>query len=157
MDRAEQVQRLIEIMERMNRQIGSRLPEEWPDAELTMPQLRTLVLLSNGPLRMSDIAAQTGSSHSATTAMIDRLVEKGLVHRTHDSKDRRVVICELTPAGTRTINQIWRIHQDRIERIVATLTDQDLATVLRAMEILAGASERMATREEMVELRAASD
>jgi DNA-binding MarR family transcriptional regulator len=42
----------------------------WSGLELTMPQFRTLLLLSRGPHRMSDIAAFLQTGLSATTGLI---------------------------------------------------------------------------------------
>ena len=64
-----------------------------------MLQFRTLVLLSQGPQRMGNIAAHLVSSLSSATSMIDRLVDKSLVEREPDPDDRLVEICQLTSQG----------------------------------------------------------
>ena len=91
----ELIERLSRASERISMQMRSASIQDWPDIELTMPQLRTLVLLSHGPQRMGEIAAALGISLPATTNMIVRLEGKGLVERVHDRDDRRVVRCHL--------------------------------------------------------------
>lgn len=140
--RETRIERMLELMDRVARQMRPDLSEQWPEVELTMPQMKTLILLSNGPLRMSDIADQIGSSYSATTAMIDRLVEKGLVNREHSTADRRVVTCRLNERGVETLDAFWQIQNDRMREIVSVLSPSEADKVIEALEILSGSHER---------------
>jgi DNA-binding MarR family transcriptional regulator len=107
-----------------------------------MPQFRALDLLVKSPLRMSEIAAALGTSLQATTSLIDRLVDKGLVERGHDAADRRVVICHLTPAGQSEMNRFFRMGQARLELLIDLLTDEELDTVISAFVTLGEAALR---------------
>lgn len=115
---------------------------DWPDVELTMPQLKTLVSLVEGPLRMGDVASQSGISHSAATAMIDRLVDKELVTRTHDEHDRRVVVCELSENGRRFVERIWRVREESLRKLSHHMTDDELQTVIASLRIMIQAAAR---------------
>lgn len=138
------VEQLGRLVDQFDRNIRQGAPAAWPNIDLTLPQIRTLASLSDGPERMSDIAAQSGTSLSAATAMIDRLVEKGLVARSHDRRDRRVVICELTDAGRETLRSLWSIRQDSLRKLAEHMSADELQTVIAALEILVRASERAA-------------
>src|SRR4051812_50175053 len=62
------------------------------DADVTLPQFRTLVVLAaRGPQRAVDVAAELGVNPSTGTRMCDRLVRKGLIRRTRATGDRRGV------------------------------------------------------------------
>ncbi len=117
-------------------------PTEWSDVELTMPQFRALDLLVSEPHRMSEIAASLGTSLQATTSLVDRLVDKGLVERAHDTADRRVVICRLTPSGMTEMDRFYRMGQARLDVLVDLLTDDELETVISAFGILSEAALR---------------
>ena len=140
----ELTQRFIESAHQMYAQVRSEPTEEWTELELTMPQFRTLLLLSREPQRMGAIAGQLNSSQSAATSMIDRLVVKSLVVRVPDKDDRRVVACQLTASGREEIERLWRISQMRIRRIADHLTTDELRTVIEAMELLYLAGQRVA-------------
>jgi DNA-binding MarR family transcriptional regulator len=116
---------------------------EWSEMELTIPQYRALHLLVAGPQRMTEVAAALGTSMQATTSLIDRLVEKGLVVREHDTVDRRVVLCHLTPFGHAEVDRIYRIGQARLELLVDVLTDAELELMLSSFAILAEAALRL--------------
>ena len=108
--RQELTDRFTESAEYLNRQLHSGRLDEWEGLEMTIPQIRTLVLLERmGPLRMGNIAIYLGRALSATTTVMDRLVEKGLVDRVADPSDRRVVICQLSESGEQAIKRFWRI------------------------------------------------
>ena len=141
--REQRIQLMIELMDRVARQMRPDLSEQWPEVELTMPQMKTLILLANGPLRMSDIADQIGSSYSATTAMIDRLVEKQLVEREHGTADRRVVTCRLNERGAETLDAFWRVQNHRMREIATVLDADEIDTVIKALEILSESQNRL--------------
>lgn len=142
--REARVEHMIELMDRVAREMRPDLAEKWPEVELTMPQMKTLILLSNGPLRMSDVADQIGSSYSATTAMIDRLVEKGLVEREHGTTDRRVVTCRLNERGSKTLDDFWNIQNNRMREMASVLSSEEIEIVIKALDILSTSQQRIA-------------
>ncbi len=135
----ELVERLSRVTDRLSMQMRIASDQDWPDIELTMPQLRTLVLLYRGPQRMGDVAAALGISLPATTNMIVRLEAKGLVERVHDQDDRRVVICSLTPEGRNQSEALWNVHRQRIAAVADILTTEEMTMVVAAMELLSAA------------------
>ena len=133
----ELTERFIELVEQINQCMHSRPLEEWPDLELTIPQIKTLTLLRHqGPQRMGSIATYLGSTLSSSTSIIDHLVDKGLVERVPDPDDRRVVICQLTPRGQEATEQFWRIGRTRVVELTERLDIEELEIVVRAMELL---------------------
>ena len=135
-------QELIEHLESIlsHRRSGS-IPA-WSGLDLTMPQARTLFYLVDGPLRVSGIAGRLAVEMPSATAMIDRLVFKGLVERSQDSADRRAVVCSLTPAGRDAVETFWSLRASKTERLVSVLSTQELEVVVPAMRIMAEAVTR---------------
>ncbi len=140
--KARLVHQFVKLVERMFLRMGSSPPKEWSDLDLTMPQMRTMVLLAQGPRRMSELAEALSIALSSATSMIDRLLNKGLVERIPDSHDRRLVLCQLTRHGRDEMERVWRIERQRITALAHALTEEELETVLHSMEILAAALER---------------
>lgn len=140
--RAELTRHLIDMMSRSSFELRGIDEPEWPQVELTMPQLRTLVFLRTAPQRMSDIAAMLGSGLSSATSMIERLESKGLVQRIHDPHDRRVVRCHLSDQGTAELERFWRVQTSKMQVVADILSHEELAKVVEAMEILVAAIER---------------
>lgn len=72
---------------------------------LSMPQYRLLALLSDGSAAATALADRLAVSRPSITALVDGLVERGLVERQADAADRRRVSHVLTPVGQRTLAQ----------------------------------------------------
>lgn len=138
----ELTERLVDLVERISAQMRPEPGEEWSDLELTMPQFKAVCLLGRGPERMGNIAGYLSTSMSSATTMIDRLVDKGLVERTPDASDRRVVTCQLTPKGREEMDRFLRINELRLTRMAGRLTPDELQKVVEAMEILCEAAQR---------------
>jgi DNA-binding MarR family transcriptional regulator len=69
---------------------------------ITRTDLRVLDFLSRGgPARAGQVADVAGLTSGATTTVIDRLEQAGLVRRCPDPRDGRRVVVEPTPTGTR--------------------------------------------------------
>ena len=136
------VEEMGDLVQRMYAQCRSESTEGWTELELTMPQLHTMALLSQGPQRMGVIAWRLNSSQSAATSMIDRLVDKDLVVRVPAKDDRRVVACQLTGTGREEMERLWRINRMRIAKMADYLTIEELRRGGEAMELLCLAGQR---------------
>ena len=135
--REELIERFVASVDFLHRQMRIDRLNEWQQIELTIPQVKTLFLLENaGPSRMGSIAGSLGIAVSATTTVVDRLVERGLVMRLADPKDRRVVICELTERGRQAAENFWRIGRDRVRAALEQLTTDQLINLVPGLEML---------------------
>ena len=82
----------------------------WAGRGTTLPQLTVLHLISAlAPVTLTELAQALGTKPPATSAMVDRLVHAGLVHRGADPHDhRRVQLTVLVPARVNSsINSAW--------------------------------------------------
>jgi len=74
--------------------------------EISMAQLHAIhTVRLNGPLAMGVLAEKLGISAPSASAMVDRLVEKGILCRKHCTKDRRRVVVSISPAAVSGIEQ----------------------------------------------------
>ena len=118
---------ILRASENIFHAIGINIPPEWLTTDMTVAQLRILLLLhTEGPSRMSSIAAKLGIAVSTATGIIDNLVKKELVARSTAPEDRRVVICALSSMGQEIINRIWTQGQLQMERLMRGLSIEQL-------------------------------
>lgn len=135
--REQLTEHFIELAEFLTRVLHVEALEEWRSIDMTIPQIKTMVLLQSvHRVRMGGIASYLGSTLSASTSIVDRLVDKGLVDRTSDPDDRRVVVCQLTEAGYDAINKFWQIEPDTIEPVVRQFDCDELKTVVEALALI---------------------
>lgn len=121
------VGRILKKAEEIFQGVRPIIPSEWLTSDITVAQLRVLlVLYTRGPSRMSAIASCVGIAISTATSIVDNLVKKGLVIRSDDAEDRRLVICELSPEGQALINRLWMLSRGQIEKLLQGLTLEQL-------------------------------
>ena len=132
--------RFVRVAEQLNRQMHSGQLDEWEGMDMTIPQIRTLVLLERvDSAHMTDIAIYIGRALSATTTVVDRLVERGLVDRVSDPNDRRLVMCELTDTGRQVLERFWLIGRDRLQMVADLLDDEQLVKAVEGLELVSWA------------------
>jgi len=124
------------------------IPPEWLTSDITVAQLRVLlVLYTGGPSRMSSIASSIGIAISTATSIVDNLVKKGLVIRSDAPEDRRLVICTLSSEGQALINRLWMLSRGQIEKLLQGLTLEQLRKTAEVLGfILASAKESIEAR-----------
>jgi len=82
-------------------------------------------LLHKGPLTISAIGEKVLLKSASMTAAIDRLEERGLVHRSLSAEDRRVRLVGLTGEGKRFIAGLFEQHVEDLERVSRELTEKE--------------------------------
>jgi len=131
------VRQILQRAEDIYNMFSPGIPVEWFSSDLTVAQLRVLLVLqSSGASRMSDIASILDVALPTATGIVDKLVKKELVIREADLQDRRLVICRLSDAGQELINRLWTFGQFQMERLLNGLTEEELEKAAEVAEIL---------------------
>lgn len=108
---------------------------------LTVPQFRMLVVLdTNGATSLTRLAEQLAVNPSTAMRMVDRLSAAGMVERTPDPEDRRVVRLVATDAGRRVVHAVTERRQAEITSIVASMPHEDRSAMVRALQAFADAA-----------------
>jgi DNA-binding MarR family transcriptional regulator len=117
----------------------------WGDLDLTMSQLKTIMLLvETEGLTGRDLAERLGIGPSAVTALVDRLVQRGYARREEDRADRRVSWARPTAKSTELFERLHATHRERLAEVLATLSPESLALVAQAITTLELAATRQA-------------
>lgn len=115
-----------------------QLLEEARSRGLTMAQYTTLRLLSDGTgRRMSDLADYLDLTGGAATALIEKLVERGLVARQEDPHDKRAVLVTLCPAGLALVEETYELQRRRLADRLAAFSPAERYMVTGGIETLA--------------------
>lgn len=133
----ELVEHVLDVANRVFRELLPIIPTEVLRFDLTMPQLKVVLLLYvNGAMRMSDIASSLGVSLATATGVVDRLVERDTVLREADPNDRRVVLCRLSEKGEDLTAVLWQSARERARQLLAAMTPTRLRMLNEALEAL---------------------
>ena len=136
------IENILQLTDKVFRQLLPILPLEWIHLDLTMSQLKVVLLLFiSGHLRMGDIASELQVSLATATGVVDRLVERNLLIRNGDPNDRRVVLCQLSNEGEKLIRDLWQLSQKRAGDLMIALDTPQLLLISEALQVLMHASE----------------
>src|SRR3954454_9851321 len=93
------------------------------------------------PTTVMDLAAHMGVTAATMSVSIDRLERKGYVVRLKDAKDRRRVHVRLTTAGVRVREASSVLDPERVEALVARLTEEERTRAFDGLALLAKAAQ----------------
>ena len=95
---------------KLARQVNIPLSE----INLSLPQYRVLAFLDEGGVAPSDLAGHLSVSRPSVTALMDGLINRGLVERHPDPDDGRRVTHHLTGEGRSALERADRAVGDRL-------------------------------------------
>jgi DNA-binding MarR family transcriptional regulator len=94
------------------------------------------------PTSVLELARHMGVTPGTMSLAIDRLERKGYVVRLRDTTDRRRVHVRLTGAGVRVRSAASVLDPERVEAVLAHLTEDERARAIHGLELLARASQQ---------------
>jgi DNA-binding MarR family transcriptional regulator len=98
-----------------------------PNLNMTIGQLHCLRTIGRlGEPTMSEVADAMGLHPSTVTLLVDGLVEHGLVARSADPADRRIVRVRETAKGRKNHEKNMARMKERMASLLSGLTDDDL-------------------------------
>jgi len=109
-------------------------------AGLTVPRFSVLVELAatpQGRLSLCEIGRRCLKSPPNITAIVDRLEAAGMVRRSRDDADRRVVLAEITDHGRQALDVAAPRVLAAERRALEALSDSDRAALTELLERVA--------------------
>ena len=103
---------------------------------ITTEQFSVLAAVKSrgGSLRPTDLASILERSVNSMSMLVDRMVKAGLVRRTRDRIDRRVVRVTLTSKGTNAIERAIPEGWDFIQKILSPISYKDKQALAGMLE-----------------------
>jgi len=108
------------------------LEERHHDQPPTPAQLQLAIELAHdGPATVSELAHRLGVSAPAASLLVDRMSEHGLVERTRDTEDRRVVWVRLTPAAQAIADALLGAWRERLTVFLEEMPEAEREAFVR--------------------------
>jgi DNA-binding MarR family transcriptional regulator len=107
---------------------------------ITTEQFAVLAALRSrgGSLRPTDLASILERSPNSVSMLVDRMVKAGLVKRTRDRIDRRVVRVTATSKGENAVGPAGPAGWEFIQKILSPLSENERHTLVDVLERLKG-------------------
>lgn len=93
-----------------------------------------------GGMRQNTLARHMGIEGPSLVRLLDQLCAAGLVLRCDDPDDRRAKTLALTAKGRAIIVRLESVLDEMRNRVLAKVSDQDVAATLRVLEAIAEAT-----------------
>lgn len=104
---------------------------------LSMPQMMALRRIHyRGDCNISSISDELGITSAASSQLLDRLVQQGLVIRSEHPQDRRNKQLVLSEKGERVLREGLRARQRWLQTLIERLNDEERQKVSEALHIL---------------------
>ncbi len=116
--------------------------------DITLTQYNALQILKQHnpkPLSTLHLREEMLEKMSDTPKIVDRLLKKGLVHKTPCPHDRRLVDITITEAGLELLNRIEQ-QQDGMQEITGSLSDNEVQQLNQLLSKLRLAPKRQKTK-----------
>ncbi|PWW39687.1 MULTISPECIES: MarR family winged helix-turn-helix transcriptional regulator [Paenibacillus] len=121
------------VTKRFDTQIRERLGQT-----ITTDQFCALRLIEEKPLcTPSDLAELLCVGKSSITALVNKLVDRDLVHRAGDERDRRVVYLTLTDNGREVYRETEQEIQQILEPYLVHFKPEEVQNFIESFEKLA--------------------
>jgi DNA-binding MarR family transcriptional regulator len=116
---------------------------------LSIIGFQVLALLEmHDAMPMSRLAEELDVALPNATGIVKRMAERGLVERTHDEEDRRVVRVGLTDGGRQLIGEMEAGRRKRMTALIGALDARQQRRLLQAVRDLHAAARTLEQHEE---------
>lgn len=143
-----QITELLQALRQCLRLYQQVVQRELKASDLTFVQIQVIrILKENGPLSLREVSEQLNSSMSSLSGVIDRLEKIGLVSRSRDQKDRRVIWIDITEK-CRSLIKKFPVNQAYLFRkYMGDMTKEDVIQLTQQLQKLAKNLEQGVTDE----------
>ncbi|NWL10938.1 MarR family winged helix-turn-helix transcriptional regulator [Paenarthrobacter nitroguajacolicus] len=108
-----------------------------PEGDLTAAQLSLLSMISDGGLRVGDIAKNLGIKVPSATEQIIKLERAGLVTRKQDPDDSRAVQVVITEVGTAAVASANQRRNAMVAELLQDLSQDEIEHLAAALPVIA--------------------
>lgn len=142
MEKGEVIKEVFELYRRVNRTMRQHGPDAWMQLNLTILQVKSLFFITNhGFTNFKNLATALKVTPSNLTGVIDRLVEQGLVSRTENPEDRRMMVLKATEKGESLVGELRERRMSYLTKALTDLAPEELQAIKRGLALLARAAE----------------
>jgi DNA-binding MarR family transcriptional regulator len=126
---------VLEIPGRTAARLGRQVDSALARVDLTSAQYRMLFQLADGAEASTMLAHKLEVSAPSVTAVVDGLVNRGLIVRTPSDLDRRKVSLDLTDEGRRVLIAADESVNDRLMAIAGRLDEERAAKLMEDLPL----------------------
>ncbi len=102
---------------------------------VNMSQLKAMTAFSeDSPLSMGELCKMANIKMPSMTEVVDRFEKEGLLERTRDDEDRRVVKVKMTAKGKKMHKEVLKRRADELTKMFGVLTTKDRSRLVNSLK-----------------------
>jgi MarR family transcriptional regulator, organic hydroperoxide resistance regulator len=141
MEKTELINEIIDLQRQSNKILGRFAAEPWIELGLTIAQLKSLFfIVDKEKTCFKKLAEALKVTPPNVTGIIDRLVEQGLVSRTENPEDRRIMLLQATQKGQNLLNTLKENRTNQMTKILDQLNGDELSGLALGLNALVKAA-----------------
>lgn len=130
MEKTDLISSIINLQRQTNRVMGRFSAEPWIELGLTIAQLKSLFfIVDRGKTSFKKLAEALRVTPPNVTGIVDRLVDQGLVSRTENPDDRRIMLLQATEKGQGLLSTLKTNSDKEMARVLEQLTEDELSSL----------------------------
>jgi DNA-binding MarR family transcriptional regulator len=123
-------------------------PRAWLSLDLTMAQLKAVMLIvDSGGVPSRTLAERLGTTRSAITPLVDRLVAQGLVRREPHARDRRMAWVRPTAKAEAVQQMLLQTRRPVLQRVWDDVPADARVALMRSLTTLLASAQRVLARQ----------
>ncbi|MBP2001193.1 DNA-binding MarR family transcriptional regulator [Paenibacillus shirakamiensis] len=131
------IERYINASFQVTKKLNSEILDAF-GADITLEQFQIMYSIrAKGTATSTELADEFCVGKSSITAMITRLVDRGLIERTRDLQDRRIVYLSLTDEGTIVFHNAYNQVQSVVSSYLVHFSQEEIDAFIVTFEKLA--------------------
>jgi MarR family transcriptional regulator, organic hydroperoxide resistance regulator len=135
MGKTEMIREILFLQSEVDHIVKRFTAEPWIELKMTIAQLKSLFFIAEkGKTNFKKLADALGVTPPNITGIIDRLVEQGLVSRTENIEDRRVMLLQMTGKGLTLVNNLHENRFNNLNNLMINMTEDDLCSLMKGMK-----------------------
>jgi MarR family transcriptional regulator, organic hydroperoxide resistance regulator len=135
MGKTEMIREILFLQSEVDHIVKRFTAEPWIELKMTIAQLKSLFFIAEkGKTNFKKLADALGVTPPNITGIVDRLVEQGLVSRTENIEDRRVMLLQMTDKGLTLVNNLHENRFNNLNNLMINMSEDDLYSLMKGMK-----------------------
>jgi len=128
----EAIYEVIRKFSQLGRECSHEISEKLGVCELQDNQLYYLKIIDRAmDITCGELAGQLNITKPSVTAIINKLIELGVVEKSRCTRDKRIHYIKLTEKGRNITRLEYLSHQRMMDRILEVLSEEEIHTFIR--------------------------
>jgi MarR family transcriptional regulator, organic hydroperoxide resistance regulator len=131
------IEKILDLQQQADNTFRHFSPQHWIELNLSIAQLKSLLFIAaKGKTNFKKIAEALGVTPPNITGIIDRLVEQGLVSRTENSEDRRIMLLQVTDKGQQLLTNLRESRVNFFKQVLSRMKQDELQCLSQGLAAL---------------------